>query len=237
MVNEIAPLVWCRLLDPRQVRFVHLSKTDPGRWPTAKALTQRLDRTAGYSWSSTPANVHEAVHTSAIHEALSEAELAPSEHLIDAAYVSAEHWGRPTPGTGSTSSARRGPITAGSGGLPRRARWRTSSSTESTTACAARRAMRARTGVRTGTRRMAARSSEPASALAIVILVRPSRAVPERRVAGWRCIRVPSTRRWRQRAGSRRVSRASDLQSWPQHCHPPDVRHRCSSRVLQKLHI
>lgn len=93
LVNEIAPLVWCRLLDPRQVRFVHLSKTDPGRWPTAKALTQRLDRTAGYSWSSTPAHVHEAVHTSAIHEALSEAELAPSEHLIDAAYLSAEHLG------------------------------------------------------------------------------------------------------------------------------------------------
>lgn len=39
---------------------------------------------------TTPANVHEAVRTGAIHEALSEAGLTPSEHLVDAAYVSAE---------------------------------------------------------------------------------------------------------------------------------------------------
>ena len=39
---------------------------------------------------TTPANVHEAVRTGAIHEALSEAGLTPSEHLVDAAYVRAE---------------------------------------------------------------------------------------------------------------------------------------------------
>jgi transposase len=40
---------------------------------------------------TTPANVHEAMRTAAIHDALSEKELAPAEHLADSAYVSAAH--------------------------------------------------------------------------------------------------------------------------------------------------
>uniref|UniRef100_UPI00313E1569 transposase n=1 Tax=Methylobacterium fujisawaense TaxID=107400 RepID=UPI00313E1569 len=39
----------------------------------------------------TSANVHEAVRAGAIRDVLSEAVLVPSEHLVDAAYVSAEH--------------------------------------------------------------------------------------------------------------------------------------------------
>src|SRR5829696_3125957 len=40
---------------------------------------------------TTPANVHEALRTAPIHEALAAKGLAPSEHLVDAGYVSAEH--------------------------------------------------------------------------------------------------------------------------------------------------
>jgi transposase len=40
---------------------------------------------------TTPANVHEAMRTAPIHEALAAKGLAPSEHLVDAGYVSAEH--------------------------------------------------------------------------------------------------------------------------------------------------
>lgn len=40
---------------------------------------------------TTPANVHEAMRTEAIHEALAAKELAPAEHLVDSAYVSADH--------------------------------------------------------------------------------------------------------------------------------------------------
>ena len=40
---------------------------------------------------TTPANVHEAMRTEPIHDALAAKELAPSEHLADAAYVSAGH--------------------------------------------------------------------------------------------------------------------------------------------------
>jgi transposase len=40
---------------------------------------------------TTPANVHEAMRTALIHEALAAKGLAPSEHLVDAGYVSAEH--------------------------------------------------------------------------------------------------------------------------------------------------
>ena len=59
--------------------MVHLTETcDPG-----------LPRLVVHT-DTTPANVHEAVRTGAIHEALSEAGLTPSEHLVDAAYVSAE---------------------------------------------------------------------------------------------------------------------------------------------------
>jgi hypothetical protein len=40
---------------------------------------------------TTPANVHEASRTAPIHDALAAKGLAPSEHLVDSAYVSAEH--------------------------------------------------------------------------------------------------------------------------------------------------
>lgn len=40
---------------------------------------------------TTPANVHEAMRTGAIHAALAGLDLISSEHLVDAAYVSAEH--------------------------------------------------------------------------------------------------------------------------------------------------
>jgi transposase len=40
---------------------------------------------------TTPANVHEAMRTGPIHDALAAKGLAPSEHLADAAYVSAAH--------------------------------------------------------------------------------------------------------------------------------------------------
>src|SRR3954451_8606842 len=39
---------------------------------------------------TTPANVHEAVRTAPIHEALAAKGLAPCEHLVDSAYVSAD---------------------------------------------------------------------------------------------------------------------------------------------------
>ncbi len=39
---------------------------------------------------TTPANVHEAMRTAQIHEALAAKGLAPSEHLVDSAYVSAD---------------------------------------------------------------------------------------------------------------------------------------------------
>ena len=40
---------------------------------------------------ATPANVHEAMRTEAIHDALAARGLAPSEHLVDAGYVSGHH--------------------------------------------------------------------------------------------------------------------------------------------------
>src|SRR3712207_5007408 len=40
---------------------------------------------------TTPANVHEAPRTAPIQEALAARGLAPSEHLVDSAYVSAAH--------------------------------------------------------------------------------------------------------------------------------------------------
>ena len=40
---------------------------------------------------TTPANMHEAERTAAIHSALAAKSLAPSEHLVDSAYVSAGH--------------------------------------------------------------------------------------------------------------------------------------------------
>lgn len=38
-----------------------------------------------------PANVHDALRTAPIHAALAAKNLAPSEHLLDSAYVSADH--------------------------------------------------------------------------------------------------------------------------------------------------
>ena len=60
--------------------MVHLTETcDAG----APRLLLHVD--------TTPANVHEAMRTEAIHAALAAKSLVPAEHLVDAAYVSAEH--------------------------------------------------------------------------------------------------------------------------------------------------
>jgi transposase len=60
--------------------MVHLTEScDPG----APRLVLHAD--------TTPANVHEAPRTGPIHDALAAKGLAPSEHLVDSAYVSADH--------------------------------------------------------------------------------------------------------------------------------------------------
>jgi transposase len=59
--------------------MVHLTETCD---PDAPRLVVHTD--------TTPANLHEAMRTSSIHAALADGGLAPSEHLVDAAYVSAE---------------------------------------------------------------------------------------------------------------------------------------------------
>ena len=58
--------------------MVHLSETcDSGR----PRLVTHVD--------TTPASAHEATRTAAIHDALAAKALAPAEHLVDGAYVSA----------------------------------------------------------------------------------------------------------------------------------------------------
>ncbi len=60
--------------------MVHFTETcDPG----APRLVIHAD--------TTPANVHDALRTAPIHAALAARNLAPSEHLVDSAYVSADH--------------------------------------------------------------------------------------------------------------------------------------------------
>jgi transposase len=57
-------------------------------------LTETCDASAPHlvlHADTTPANVHEAMRTEPIHAALAAKGLAPAEHLVDAAYVSAEH--------------------------------------------------------------------------------------------------------------------------------------------------
>ncbi len=60
--------------------MVHLTETCDERMPR---LVVHAD--------TTPANMHEAERTGAIHDALAAKGLAPSEHLVDSAYVSAGH--------------------------------------------------------------------------------------------------------------------------------------------------
>ena len=60
--------------------MVHFTETcDPG----APRLVIHAD--------TTPANVHDALRTAPIHAALAARNLAPSEHLVNSAYVSADH--------------------------------------------------------------------------------------------------------------------------------------------------
>ncbi len=57
-------------------------------------LTETCDKGAPHlvlHADTTPANVHEAMRVEAIHAALGAKGLAPSEHLVDSAYVSADH--------------------------------------------------------------------------------------------------------------------------------------------------
>jgi transposase len=51
---------------------------------------------------TTPANVHEAMRTQPIHDALAAKGLAPSEHLADAGYISASLIVTAVSGTAST---------------------------------------------------------------------------------------------------------------------------------------
>ena len=60
--------------------MVHLTETCDERMPR---LVVHAD--------TTPANMHEAERTASIHDALTAKGLAPSEHLVDSAYVSAGH--------------------------------------------------------------------------------------------------------------------------------------------------
>ena len=55
--------------------------------PIAKRSPGGSTREAG----ARPANVHDALRTAPIHAALAAKNLAPSEHLVDSAYVSADH--------------------------------------------------------------------------------------------------------------------------------------------------
>ncbi len=57
-------------------------------------LTETCDKGAPHlvlHADTTPANVHEAMRVEAIHAALAAKGLTPSEHLVDSAYISAEH--------------------------------------------------------------------------------------------------------------------------------------------------
>ena len=60
--------------------MVHLTET----------CDEGLPRLVAYA-EATAANVHEATRTGAIHDALAAKDVAPSEHLVDAGYVSASH--------------------------------------------------------------------------------------------------------------------------------------------------
>jgi len=60
--------------------MVHLTETCDENMPRLVVNTD-----------TTPANVHEAPRTGPIHDALAAKGLAPSEHLVDSAYVSADH--------------------------------------------------------------------------------------------------------------------------------------------------
>ena len=71
--------------DPRPARtwtgyMVHLTETCDAERPRLIVHAE-----------ATPANVHEAMRTGAIHNALTTKGLTPSEHLVDAAYVSGNH--------------------------------------------------------------------------------------------------------------------------------------------------
>jgi hypothetical protein len=63
------------------VRIVHLTETCDADAPP---LVLHAD--------TTPATVNEAVRIGPIHAALAAKGLAPSEHLVDPAYVSADHF-------------------------------------------------------------------------------------------------------------------------------------------------
>ena len=57
-------------------------------------LTETCDKNVPHlvvNTDTTPANVHEAPRTAPIHDALAARGLTPSEHLVDSAYISADH--------------------------------------------------------------------------------------------------------------------------------------------------
>ena len=121
--------------------MVHLTETCDEGLP---ALVVHAD--------TTPANVHEAMRTAPIQDALAAKGLAPSEHLVDAGYVSAEHLVAARERHGIDLIGPRGRTRAG------RSRRRVPSAsptswwTGSAGVRAAPRATRARAGASTGTR-------------------------------------------------------------------------------------
>ncbi len=70
------------------------SKRDTSWTGTMVHLTETCDEDMPHlvvNTDTTPANVHEAPRTGPIHDALAAKGLVPSEHLVDSAYVSADH--------------------------------------------------------------------------------------------------------------------------------------------------
>ncbi len=83
-----------RIESPYDMDARYRSKSGMGWTGYMVHLTETCDRDAPHlilHADTTPANVHEAMRVEAIHAALGAKGLAPSEHLVDSAYVSADH--------------------------------------------------------------------------------------------------------------------------------------------------
>src|SRR4051812_15408759 len=88
-----------RRLGPTTVRSAEMGSASGRRRAVAPGTASSPLTTARLAFGpkpapagpATPANVHEAMRPAPIHDALATKGLAPSEHLVDAGYVSAEH--------------------------------------------------------------------------------------------------------------------------------------------------
>ena len=144
---------------------------------------------------TTPANVHEAMRTEPIHDALAAKGLAPSEHLADAGYVSAGHIVTARERHGVDLIGPRGQTRAGKSkrrarSVPPTSRW-----TGGASACAARRATKAPPGVNTRTMRQVSPTPEPGSVRRSAGPARRGRAAGGPQAAGSACFHARSTRR------------------------------------------